>query len=98
MTVRIEIFYSPICPYCSEAKRILLEALEEVKGESLLEEVNVFSTEGLERAKRYGIISVPAIVIENKYKMIDVPRKENILRRIEQNLTIATHSRKEEKN
>jgi len=96
MTVKIELFYSPTCPYCPEAKRILLEALEEeIDQEFHIEEVNVFSSEGLERAKKYDIISVPAIIIGNKHKIIDVPGKENLLRKIKQEIM---HSQKEEKS
>ena len=87
MTVKIELFYSPICPHCPEAKRILLEVLDEFDQEFSIDEVNVFSLKELERAKKYDILSVPAIVIENKHKIIGVPRKENLLRKIRQEIT-----------
>jgi len=86
MAVKIDLFYSPTCPYCPEAKRILLEALEAFDQEFSIDEVNVFSSEGLERAKRYGIASVPAIVIENKHKIIGVPEKEALVRKIRQEM------------
>lgn len=95
MVIKVELFYSPICPHCPEAKRILLEVLEEVDQEFHVEEVNVFSPEGLERAKKYEIISVPAIIIENKHKIIGVPRKESLLRKITHEITV---SQKEEKS
>jgi len=86
MTVRIELFYSPTCPYCPEAKRILREVLESIDREFHVDKVNVFSPEGLERAKKYGILSVPTIIIENKHKLIGVPRKESLLGKIKQEM------------
>ena len=68
MAIRVELFSSPICPYRPEAIRVLLEALEEADREFHLEEINVFSPEGLERAKRHDILSVPAMIIENNIK------------------------------
>jgi len=68
VAIRVELFYSPICPYCPEAIGILLEALEGADREFHLEEINVFSPEGLERAKRHDILSVPAMIIENNIK------------------------------
>ena len=82
MTIKIELFYSPICPHCPEAKRALREVLEETDQEFHVDEVNVFSPEGLERAKKYGIISVPAIVIVDRHKIMGVPGKETLLRKI----------------
>jgi len=95
MTIRLELFYSPICPFCPEARRILLEVLGEFDQEFRIAEVNVFSSEGLERTKKYDIISVPAIVIENKHKIIGIPEKESLLRRIKQEIM---HGKKEEKS
>jgi len=86
MAVKIELFYSPTCPYCPEAKRVLLEVLEKFDQEFSIDEVNVFSSEGLKRAKRHGIISVPAIVIEDKHKIIGVPDKEALVRKIRQEM------------
>ena len=86
MTIKIELFYPPVCPYCPEAKRILLEVLEEIDQEFCMDEVNIFSPEGLERAKKYGIISVPAIVIENKHKIVGIHGKEILLRKIKQEI------------
>jgi len=82
MTVKIELYYSPICPYRPEAKRVLLEILEETSQEFQVEEINVFSPRGLERAKTYGILSVPTIIINSKHKIVGIPEKEDLLRKI----------------
>jgi len=86
MAIKIELFYSPICPHCPEAKRVLLEVLEKFDQEFSINEVNVFSPEGFEKARRYDLLSVPAIVIENGDKIIGVPRKENLLRKIKREI------------
>lgn len=80
MTVTIELFYSPICPHCPKAKEVLLEVVEKVDERIRLDEVNVLSKEGLERAKKYGVMAVPAIIVNMKHKMVGVPEKERLLK------------------
>jgi len=78
--VTVELFYSPICPHCPKAKETLMEVLEEVKGEIELQMVNVLSKKGIEKAKEYGIMTVPAIVVNRKHKILGTPIKNVLLR------------------
>jgi len=57
-----------------------------MEGEVHLDEINVFSLDGLKRAKKYGIMAVPTIVIGTKDKITGVPKKEDLLRIIEREL------------
>jgi len=82
----IELFFSPICPHCPRAREILLEVLEEVNHKIRLEEVNVFSTEGVEKAEKYGVMAVPTIIVNRKRKIVGVPSKEGLLRVIRQEI------------
>lgn len=87
MTVKMELFYSPICPHCPKAKETLLEVLKKVNHEIRLDEVNVMSSEGLERAKKYNVIAVPTIVVNRRHKIVGTPRKEKLLMLINQEVT-----------
>jgi small redox-active disulfide protein 1 len=80
MEVVMELLYSPVCPHCPKAKEVLLEVLEEIDGKVRFEEVNVLSREGFERAKRYGVKAVPAIIINKRRKIVGVPTKERLLK------------------
>jgi len=80
MAITIELFYSPTCLYCPKARKVLLEVLDNVNHEVHVDEVNVFSSKGLERANKYGIMAVPAIVVRKRHKLVGVPKKEELLR------------------
>jgi len=80
MEVLMELLYSPVCPHCPKAREVLLEVLEEIDRKVRLEEVNVLSREGFERVKRYGVKSVPAVIINKRRKIVGVPTKERLLK------------------
>lgn len=78
MTATIELFYSPICPYCPEAKRVLIAVAEKLDNEIEIEEVNVLSSTGYERAEKYHIMGVPTFVINGRVRVMGVPSKEQL--------------------
>ena len=65
----IELFYSPLCPTCPEAKNIAREVIE-TKDVSY-EEINILADDGMERSKAYNIKGVPYIVINGKVHISD---------------------------
>lgn len=78
MTVTIELFYSPTCLHCPEAKKIVMEIAEEFGGKIRVEEVNILSSAGLEKAENYGVKGVPTIAIDGKTKITGIPSKEKL--------------------
>jgi len=86
LRVTIELFYSPMCPYCPEAKKILLEIAEEFSEKIQVEEVNVLYSTGLERAEKYDVREVPTIIINGRTKVTGVPTKERLRKIIQQEL------------
>jgi len=78
VTVTIELFYSPMCQHCPKAKKVLMEIAEEFSGKIRVEEVNILSSTGIERAENYGFKGVPAIVINRKAKISGLPSKEKL--------------------
>lgn len=87
MTVRIELFYTPHCPYCPSAKRVLGEVASQFGVEVEVEEVNAQMER--ERAKSYGIKAVPTIVVNGQFKFVGVPKREALLQAIKGQSPIA---------
>lgn len=80
--VYVEEFMSPGCVGCPAVKQILKELSEELSGEITVEEVDI--TVDTTRAAQYGIMSVPAIVINGVLKFMGVPKKEELKKALEE--------------
>ena len=80
--IYVEEFMSPGCVGCPAAKQMLKELSEELKGEITVEEVDI--TVDTTRATQYGIMSVPAIVINGVLKFMGVPKKEELKKALEE--------------
>ncbi|MCL7414532.1 MAG: thioredoxin family protein [ANME-2 cluster archaeon] len=63
----VELYYSDTCADCHNVRTMLIELLP--KGVSF-KEVNALQGEGLERAKRIGISSVPAIALDGELLLV----------------------------
>lgn len=72
----IELFYSPLCPTCPQAKDIVREVAE-AEG-IFLEEINVLSDEGRRRSESYNIKGVPYIVLNGRRHISGVPSRERL--------------------
>jgi len=86
VTITIELFYSPMCLYCPEAKKILMEIAEELDKRIRVKEINVLSSAGLEKAERYGVKGVPTIIVNGRVKVEGVPARERLRKIIQQEL------------
>jgi small redox-active disulfide protein 1 len=78
--VYVEEFMSPGCVGCPAVKEMLEELSIEFEGKLIIEEVDI--TVDTTRAAQYGIMSVPAVVINGILKFIDVPKKEELKKAI----------------
>lgn len=77
MGVKIELFYTPGCPVCPMAKRLVRDILPEFgpAADIEVEEVNAWIQ--MDRAANYGLTAVPAIAINGELKFMGLPgRKE----------------------
>ena len=83
--VYVEEFMSPGCVGCPVVKQILKELSEELSGEITIEEVDI--TVDTTRASQYGIMSVPAIAINGELKFIGVPKKEELKKALQEELS-----------
>ncbi|MDR3292318.1 MAG: MJ0307 family thioredoxin [Methanobrevibacter sp.] len=77
MVFKIEVFTSPTCPYCPTAKDIVMEAKKQLKDKIDVEEVNIM--ENKKRANAYGVMAVPAIVINGVVEFVGAPTLDDLL-------------------
>jgi len=78
--VYVEEFMSPGCVGCPAVKEMLEELSIEFEDKLLIEEVDI--TVDTTRAVQYGIMSVPAVVINGILKFVGVPSKEELKKAI----------------
>jgi thioredoxin 1 len=72
----IEVFSSQGCVGCPTVKKMLKELYEELEGDITVEEVDI--AEDPTRAAEYGIMSVPAVVVNGILKIAGVPSKQEL--------------------
>jgi len=79
MMTDVKVFSTPGCAGCARTKQIVSELLVEFP-ELDWEEIDL--TEQPELAGRYGIMSVPAVVINGRLEFTGVPSKEALRRKL----------------
>lgn len=82
MKLKLELFYSPMCSVCPQAKAIVREVVEKIGAD--YEEINFHSPEGEIRAKWYGVDEVPCLIINGKQKISGVPTDEMLMELIKE--------------
>jgi len=70
--VKVEYYYSPVCPYCPAAQRIVSEVVGRY-GDVEYEEVNTYTEEGIRRGLALNLMAVPAVVVNDNIKLIGFP-------------------------
>ncbi|NVM28834.1 MAG: thioredoxin family protein [Candidatus Helarchaeota archaeon] len=72
--VHIEFFQAKDCPYCPTVRKMLLDLLEsDLKNYVIIEEIDITSPIGQQRAKKYKLKGVPSIAMNGKFKFAGVP-------------------------
>ena len=75
--VRVEVFSSPGCGKCAQAKAILKVVAEELGQDKITwREVNIL--EEMDYAVELGVISSPAIAIDGKLEFSSLPSAEKL--------------------
>lgn len=80
----VEMFTSPGCANCPAVKKMLKELTGELKDDITVEEVDI--TTDPARAAQYGVMSVPAVVINGILKFVGVPSREDLKKAIVEEL------------
>jgi len=82
MPLKIEIFSSPGCSKCTQAKKQLLKLIAEYNPDDInIEEINVL--ENLDYAVDLGIVTTPAIAINGKLCFTSLPSIKSLKDKIQ---------------
>ena len=77
MTIKVEVFSSPGCTRCGQAKDILRKIAEEIGGGRLAwREVSV--VEELDYAVKLGVLSTPAIAVNGRLVFTALPSAKKL--------------------
>lgn len=71
-TLKVEIFSSPGCTKCSQAKEYLLQFMQQY-GEAVLQVTELNVIDNLDYAVQMGVLTTPAIVINGELCFTGLP-------------------------
>ncbi len=77
--VKIEVYFSPVCPHCPGAKKLVAEVAARYGGKVEVEEVNTFTAEGIKRGMANEVMSVPTVFIDGEKRFEGFPFPEGDL-------------------
>lgn len=76
MSVKIEVFTSPSCPYCPMAIEVVDAVKKEMQDDIEVEKIDIMQDR--EKAIEYGLMAVPAVAINGVVKFVGAPEKEDL--------------------
>ena len=77
--VKIEVYFSPVCPHYPGAKRLVAEVASRYGDEVEVEEIDTFTPEGIKRGMANDVMAVPTVFIDGKQKFVGFPFGEEAL-------------------
>ncbi len=80
--IKIEMFYTFICPNCKIFEKMLNKVLYQFDDKFEFKKTLANSPMGFIRTTKLGIYSVPTILIENKIVWREVPEKKELLNKL----------------
>ena len=84
MIIKVEVFSSPGCGKCGQAKEVLRKIAQEMGDQIAWREVNIL--EELDYAVRLGVMSTPAIAVNSKLVFTALPSAAKLRLALEQAL------------
>ncbi|MDD3753574.1 MAG: MJ0307 family thioredoxin [Methanobacterium sp.] len=84
MVVKVEVFTSPSCPYCPMAIEVVNEVDKIMPGTLEVEKIDIMVDR--EKAIEYGLMAVPAIVLNGVVRFVGAPAKEELVKAIEEEI------------
>ena len=70
--MRVELFFSPVCPYCPHARELLKLYQRDNPGFEYVE-VDTFTEAGIERGMSLQVMAVPSLVVDDEIKLSGWP-------------------------
>lgn len=87
MSIKVEVFTSPGCSKCGQAKDVLRKLAEEIGGGRIeWREVNVLDK--LDYAVNLGVLSTPAIAIDGELTFTGLPSVRKLRGELERRLAV----------
>jgi len=86
MTIKVELFASPGCNRCAQAKNALQQIVEDV-GDDRLQWRTVEVLDEIDYAVAIGVLSTPAIAIDGQLVFTSLPSAKKLRRALEERLT-----------
>ena len=77
--VKIEVYFSPVCPHCPGAKKLVAEIAARYDGKVEVEEVSTYTAEGIKRGMANEVMSVPTVIIDGGKRIVGFPFPEQDL-------------------
>ncbi len=71
--VKVEVYFSPVCPHCSGAKKLIAEVASQFGGSVEVEEVNTYTKEGMERGMANQVMAVPTVFVDGERMFVGFP-------------------------
>jgi predicted DsbA family dithiol-disulfide isomerase len=70
--MRVELFFSPVCPYCPHARELLQKYKLDNPGFDYVE-VDTYTEKGIERGMSLQVMAVPCLVVDDEIKLSGWP-------------------------
>ena len=80
LMVKIDVYFSPVCPHCPGAKRLVAEVALRYGDEVEVEEIDTFTPEGIKRGMANDVMAVPTVFIDGEQKFVGFPFGEEALK------------------
>ncbi|MCW4050172.1 MAG: thioredoxin family protein [Candidatus Bathyarchaeota archaeon] len=76
--VKLEVFLSPVCPYCSQVRELVSRVASRYPDVEVVD-VDTYTDEGIERGMSMMVRAVPTIAIDDEIKLVGWPFTEGDL-------------------
>lgn len=84
MTVKLEVYTSKTCPYCPMAVAAAEDAVKELGDAVEYEHLDV--DENMDKVRKYQIMSVPTVVIDDEVAFIGAPESDELISKLREKI------------
>lgn len=84
MTVKLEVYTSKTCPYCPMAVAAAEDAVKELGDAVEYEHLDV--DENMDKVRKYQIMSVPTVVIDDEVAFIGAPESNELISKLREKI------------
>lgn len=84
MTVKLEVYTSKTCPYCPMAVAAAEDAVKELGDAVEYEHLDV--DENMDKVRKYQIMSVPTVVIDDEVAFIGAPESDELISKLKEKI------------